>query len=231
MNGRRSDKTSLITFWDHLRHGFGSGCDVTSQFCRDFYNQTLFFPVNPYRHVYGAHDCSGILRGLEFFCSLPIRWFHHQNSPSEVKLVISKEEKTFTDNICDELRKRSLSLKINPGAIRFPCGSTMVYDFYLYANSSFELGHKIFDVRLISRSIVLFTSHPKNGGEEDAQFRTTNVCKSWCHWKESRDAFTRRFTFENCCTWTTRSWSHWFIICVHARRSFELSREKKPANN
>lgn len=48
------------------------------------------------------------------FCSLPSQLFHFQNSIGGQTCDFERK-KTFTDNICDELRKRLSNLKINPG--------------------------------------------------------------------------------------------------------------------
>lgn len=96
-------------------------------------------------------------------------------TPSEVKLVILKEEKTFTDNICDELRKQLSNLKINPDD-QISMWIHHGLRFLFVCKSSFELGRH-FGAHLISRSIVMskfwFTSH-STSGDEDAERRTTN---------------------------------------------------------
>lgn len=122
MDGEEA-KQNLITFWDHLRHGFGGGRDVTSQFRRDVYNQAVSKfrrRVQKHSSLSPAHIGFLMARTIaaEFMRSGIFVLSHFGDfifeTLSEVKLVILKEEKTFTDNICDELRKRRSSLKINP---------------------------------------------------------------------------------------------------------------------
>lgn len=193
MDGEEA-KQNLITFWDHLRHGFGSGRDVTSQFCCDVttepcrslggaYKRISF----SYRHFLWRAQLQRNFRcGSGIFVLSRLGLFIFR-TPSEVKLVISREEKTFTDNICDELRKRRLSLKINPDDQISMWIHAMVYDFYLYANSSL-VGQKNVWRSLNLEVNCVVSCHPKN--EWDAQCRTTgrtNVRKSWCHWEEPRE--------------------------------------------
>lgn len=141
-----------------------------------------------------------------------------------------ERRKTFTDNICDELRKRRSSLKINPDdqismwihhGLRF----LFVCKFISQARSK-NIWRSL---NLEVNCDVHFASKKRRATKTrsvEQQTEQTFVNHDVIELNRERDAFTRRFMFENCCTWTSRSWSHWFMICVHARRSFELSREK-----